>query len=394
MTSILLLLMVATGTPELCGVCHPDTRVLFAQSIHSNEELTCTSCHGGNPKADTVEGAHRGSFKGKIRRREIPALCASCHSDGNLMRPYNLPTDQYALYQTSPHGRTLASGDDRAALCTDCHGVHGILEVEDPKSPVHSRNAPATCAQCHSKPAMMKAFGWETDPYALFMAGKHGEALLKRQDASAPGCARCHGSHGAAPPGVGDVNKVCGQCHTAVRDRYLESPHREGLTAAGLPECSSCHGHHDIRRAEMKDLDKVCVTCHDTGSAEADLGVKMQTLYAAAEADVEKGAGVIEEAKGVPLHVEDYEARLEEARTDLIEAETAMHSLDLAQIERLTGRARSIGNEVASEAHEKIEALTWRKVGLLVFWFYLIVTIMVLVRFRARAVRESAGSGA
>lgn len=390
---VLAVVMAAAAAPsgELCGLCHPDTRVEFSRSIHSSEEVVCTSCHGGNPQADSVDAAHRGRFRGKIPRREIPSLCARCHGDPDLMRPYNLPTDQYALYQTSRHGEALAAGDDRAAVCTDCHGVHTILAADNPASAVHPRNTPGTCARCHSQPALMESYGWSSDPYKGFLEGRHGEALMSRQDASSPGCARCHGAHGAAPPGVGDVNKVCGQCHTTARDHFLDSPHREGMAAAGFSDCSSCHGHHNIQRPGLDKVEGLCQQCHEAGSGEVELGLTMKTLYSSAAADVEKAGEMVARAASIPLYIEDYEARLEEAHTALVEAETAMHSLDLDLVDRLTVRARSIGHEVESEVHEKIDGLKWRRVGLLVFWFYLLVTIAVLVRFRTRAVRQVGG---
>lgn len=397
MTALVLALMMAAGAgsaDQLCSFCHPDVRVEFKTSIHSSEEVTCVSCHGGNPRADSVEAAHRGDFRKNLSRRDIPALCNTCHGNTAMMRPYNLPTDQYALYQTSQHGKALARGDLQAAVCTDCHGVHGILAKDNPRSGVHPRNTPQTCGRCHADPAMMKKYGWTSDPLAGFLAGRHGEALNSRQNENAPECSRCHGAHGAAPPGVGDVNKVCGQCHSTARTYFLESPHREGMKAAGLPDCSSCHGHHEIATTELSMMDTVCQKCHEPGDEQVELGSQMKTVYIAASGDVDSADAIVQEAAAVPLYIEDYQARLEEARTALVEARTAMHSLDLDTVERLTNRARSIGHEVESEARKKLDGLKWRRVGLLVFWFYLLVTIATLVYYRRRALRAASPGGA
>ena len=86
-------------TSGMCGVCHSDIRVQYDKGIHKSEEVGCISCHGGDPAAITVAGAHRGQgYRGKPRRRDIPALCASCHSDIAQMRPYNLPADHYGKW--------------------------------------------------------------------------------------------------------------------------------------------------------------------------------------------------------------------------------------------------------------------------------------------------------
>jgi hypothetical protein len=126
------------------------------------------------------------------------------------MRGYNLPTDQYALYQTSRHGQLLAKGDENVATCIDCHGAHEILPPDDPRSSVYVRNIPRTCGRCHSDAARMARYGLKTDPTADFAAGVHGKLLLEKGNLAAPDCTRCHGAHGATPPGVGDVDKICG----------------------------------------------------------------------------------------------------------------------------------------------------------------------------------------
>ena len=378
------------GSPNLCTLCHPDVRVEFEQSIHAGEEVVCTSCHGGDPSSSAVEGAHRRDFRGRIRRRDVPALCASCHADGIRMGPYNLSTDQYALYQTSHHGLGLARGDENVAVCTDCHGVHRILRRDDARSGVHPTNIPATCARCHSDSALMARYGHRGDPYADFMASKHGEALAERRNASAPDCSRCHGAHGATPPGVGDVNKVCGQCHARARAYFLESRHRPAMDDARLPECASCHDHHRVLAAGLEMLDRSCLTCHEAGSGPVEMAARMKTLYATASDDLRTAEDLVGHAAAIPLYVEDYQARLEEGKTSLIEALPAMHALDVSVVEHLTGRARSIGHEVRSEIQGKLEGRKWRRVGLLVFWFYLLVTLAALVRYRRQAAGRTA----
>jgi predicted CXXCH cytochrome family protein len=390
MAAAILTALAAAGDPtNLCALCHPDVRVQFEQSIHRTEDVACVSCHGGDPEASSVAAAHRGGFRGRVDRRGVPALCASCHSDAERMSPYNLSTDQYALYQTSHHGRALARGDEKVAVCTDCHGVHEILRSDDARSSAFAANMPETCARCHSDAGLMSGYDLTGDPYADFVAGRHGEALLERQDASAPGCSRCHGAHGATPPGVGDINKVCGQCHSTARAYFLESPHRLAMEEAGLPECASCHDHHRISKANVETLDTRCLECHERGSEQVDLAVRMKTLYAGASGDLERARHLVDRAKEIPLYVEDYEARIEEGHTSLVESLPAMHSVDLSAVEPLTERARSIGQEVESEVRGKLEGRKWRRVGLLVFWFYLIVTLGTLVRFRRRAMRTA-----
>src|SRR5271169_3639336 len=128
-----------------CVECHsalPDqlgvTQETFSHDIHSQVGLTCVSCHGGDASSDdpAESMSRKAAWKGKIDRRQIPQLCGSCHSDPVYMRQFNpsMRTDQLAEYHTSVHGKRLAGGDTKVAVCTDCHGVHDLRAPSDPQS--------------------------------------------------------------------------------------------------------------------------------------------------------------------------------------------------------------------------------------------------------------------
>jgi hypothetical protein len=372
-----------------CGLCHPDVRVEHEQGVHAREGIACHDCHGGNPEATTTEAAHRGKFRGVPARRDLPAACATCHSDLERMRPYNLPAHQYALYRTSDHGIRLAQGDDNVAVCTDCHGTHAIRRGDDPQSAVFPANIPATCGRCHGDDTTAASPGGEPNPFAAYLGGVHGRAFLEDNNSSAPQCASCHGAHGAAPLGIGDVDKVCGQCHAPARGYFLQSPHAAAMEAIGQPECASCHDHHGIRSATEEILDSVCLRCHDAGSEQTEVATAMRTLVRGAEDEIEAARLLVDRAAAIPLYVEDYLARLEEARTSLLQSFPVMHALRVDSVEELTHRARSIAAEVESEVTGKLLERRWRRVGLLLFWFYLILTVTILVRYRRRALREA-----
>src|ERR1700684_710163 len=124
---------VRAQTVNTCLECHsvldPPLQVTeekFAQDIHSQKGLTCAACHGGDPTKADMDAMSKGAgFRGKIERSQIPALCGRCHGDASLMKQYNpgLRTDQFSQYQTSVHGKLLAKGDTKVAVCIDCHGV-------------------------------------------------------------------------------------------------------------------------------------------------------------------------------------------------------------------------------------------------------------------------------
>lgn len=367
-----------------CGVCHPKERVAFETSPHASEELHCTSCHGGNDQAADEKSAHSGSgWRAKITRQELPALCASCHSVPKLMQPYDLPVDQYALYQTSAHGRKLREGDTKVAVCTDCHGTHDILAPSDPMSRVYVTNIPRTCGSCHGDSTLVRERKMK-DVYREYLSSVHAKHLFDDGNLGAPTCVSCHGVHGAAPADVADVNKVCGRCHTPERRYFLGGPHASGMSRADLAECSSCHGAHAIMASDTDRLASSCISCHEAGGSEAKLGEQLLAGYRAAAHEIEEAEKWVAKADAVPLATDDFKARVEEARTYLREAMTAAHAVRTDVMESYTVRARSTGAEVSEEIEHELRNITVEKLALVVFWFYVIVTVGILRRFRDR----------
>lgn len=378
---------VGAASADQCGLCHPEQRVSFAASAHASEEVGCVDCHRGNPETQDSERAHRGDFRSLGDRLAVPAVCAECHSDLERMRPYNLPVDQYAVYLTSQHGQTVARGERRAAICTDCHGAHEIRSADDPASSLYPRNLPATCGSCHADEGLADKFDLDPKVVAEYRSGVHGVSLLEASNAAAPNCTSCHGVHGAAPPGVGDIDKVCGSCHQQTRQAFLAGPHYRGMLDAGLPECASCHSNHRVRRLGADEIEGLCADCHGADTEQARLGQKIYALIGSAEEVVDQAEALALEAGGLAMHVEDHFGRVEEARTYLTEALLMVHSVQLEPVDELTRRARSIGEEVQHEIYTKMDRRP-ANIGLVVFWFYLAMTLAVIVVYKRRLVAD------
>jgi predicted CXXCH cytochrome family protein len=379
-------LVLALGVPlaaEECGLCHPEQRVAFADSAHANEDVGCVECHRGDPESKDAARAHRGTFRSLGDRLAVPVACAECHSDLERMRAYNLPVDQYAVYETSKHGRAAARGERRAAICTDCHGSHDLRAAEDPASSLHPRNLPDTCGSCHADETLAAEFGFDPAVVAEYRSGVHGVSLLERSNAAAPDCTSCHGVHGAAPPGVGDVDKVCGSCHQQTRQAFLAGPHYQGMLDAGLPECASCHANHEVRRFGAGEIETLCAECHGADAEQARLGQKIYTLINSAAEEVDKAEELALEAQGLAMHVADHFGRIEEARTYLTEALLLVHSVQLEPVDELARRARSIGEEVRHEIYDDLDRRP-AHIGLVVFWFYLLMTLAVVMAYKRR----------
>lgn len=366
-----------------CGVCHPRERVAFENSVHAREDVRCTSCHGGDDTVLDKAAAHGRGFDTLADRASIPAHCGSCHADVTRMRAYNLPVDQYALYQTSGHGVRLKTGDTRVAVCSDCHGAHEVLPPSDPASRVFVANIPRTCGNCHGDSTLVRQRKIP-NVFQEYMGSVHARALFDKGNLRAPTCVSCHGVHGAAPPQTGDVNKVCGQCHTAERRYFMAGKHRDAMNDQKVAECASCHSDHAVEAAKPGRLAQTCGDCHLDDSRQNKLGGALMADYDSAVEEVRKADALIARADRIPLQTDDYKARLEEARTYLREGMTATHSVDPDVVSGFMVRARSVGSEIQTDIQGKLSNIFVEKLLLVVFWFYVLVTAGILRRIRDR----------
>lgn len=139
-----------------CSRCHQGIYDQYKGSVHgkvllqdgNSDAPACADCH----RAHNIEDPRTSSF-----RLSTPELCARCHTDEKLMKKYGLSTLVLQTYLKDFHGVTASAHKKEqakpsavTAVCTDCHGVHDILSVKDPKSSVMKTNLKKVCAKCHS----------------------------------------------------------------------------------------------------------------------------------------------------------------------------------------------------------------------------------------------------
>jgi len=250
--------------------CHGEEATAYRTDVH-RKALTCVDCHGGNAEATRdKEKAHDPAkgYRGVLARAAIPELCGNCHSDPQRMALYSLATDELALYRTSMHGiAVLKHGRTDAAVCSDCHGAHGILPSHDRRAPTAAVNQPATCAKCHADEAMMNAAKLPSDTVARFLGSVHGHVLIDEDARGAPSCADCHSAHGARPPGARDLVQVCDRCHAITGESYREGVHGQ----SDEMNCRTCHV--DEKGREYRRTG--CTTCHGTHS----IGVADDSMF-------------------------------------------------------------------------------------------------------------------
>ncbi len=140
------------GAAESCIACHQDPafRVtnkklfdyfqLWGQSVHDEEGITCTDCHGGNPAASDKERAHGAKGVGAseqgspVNYRNIPKTCAQCHEAF------------YDHYRLSAHFEHLTKkkAEGQGPNCVTCHQSVNttVLNVNTIRR---------TCEGCHNE---------------------------------------------------------------------------------------------------------------------------------------------------------------------------------------------------------------------------------------------------
>ena len=264
-----------------CAMCHSDVGELWLKSRHAKaftagnrNAAGCLSCHGGNahaivPKSDP---------KSPVAHQNVPQTCGRCHGQKMVMESSGLKTTPAFSYQQSVHGKAIADGNQKAAVCTDCHNSHDILGANEQASPINKFNIPQTCGKCH---------GGVSD---VFMTSIHGQAV-KRGNGRAPVCTDCHGIHlikdhidpTSSVAAQNIARTTCGQCHGNVQlskefgissgriKSYEESYHglAKRLGSAEAANCASCHGVHNILPASdpnsmihKANLPETCGQCH------------------------------------------------------------------------------------------------------------------------------------
>lgn len=330
-----------TQTKNSCLDCHsalPDpygvTAETFAQDIHAQKGLTCSSCHGGDPTSDdpNVAMSKKAGWKGHIDRKQIPQLCGSCHSDAAYMKQFNpsLRTDQLSEYKTSVHGKRLAAGDTKVAVCVDCHSVHDLKPPSDPRSKVNPVNVASTCAHCHADAEHMKGYNIPTDQFANYSKSVHHDAIVLRGDLSAPTCSTCHGNHGATPPGVDKVANVCSTCHVFQAQMYEKSTHKEAFQKAALPGCVVCHSNHGIPHPTDAKLgtgpEAVCMRCHTPGDVCDQARAGFLSDLKQLEDAIKKADHSLAVADSSGMEVSEAQLAQSQARDSLTKARVTIHS--------------------------------------------------------------------
>ncbi|RMF75599.1 MAG: cytochrome B [Acidobacteria bacterium] len=235
--------------PKTCGQCHADLnltrryRILFATAVEVYEAsvhghaaaggiyfaASCNDCHSSNGSSHRI--LPPSDPESTINFFNIPKTCGQCHK--------SIEQD----YWEGIHGQIVKHGETDPPVCTTCHGEHGILRSDDPRSPVSRQKlAEQTCARCHESARLNEKYGLASGRLASFIDSYHG---LKTEagDTRVANCASCHGAHRILPssdPGSSinpqNLPETCGQCHPGISPALAETPiHGVGGTGLHTP---------------------------------------------------------------------------------------------------------------------------------------------------------------
>jgi predicted CXXCH cytochrome family protein len=235
-------------------------------SVHGGK-LSCTDCH-----ANITSYPHKKLQVNSKREYSVSAYeaCKRCHFAN------------YTKTLDSMHYKIMESGNQKAPLCTDCHGYHNVTVPDEPRSKISK-----ACAQCHQ------------DVYNSYAKSVHGAALLKDENKDVPLCTDCHGSHTVKDAGSAAFRlnspEMCAKCHAdeALMKKYGLSANVfktyaqdfHGVTVqlskkqnpnapTDVAVCSDCHGVHDIQSTKTGDPKLLkqrvlasCQKCHPDASS-------------------------------------------------------------------------------------------------------------------------------
>ena len=232
--------------PQTCGTCHENLDLttkyeilidhpieIYQTSVHGQATrggiyvaASCNDCHSTNGTAHRILAP--GFQDSSINHFNIPFTCGKCHK--------GIESD----FWEGIHGRLVARGETDAPVCTDCHGEHGILSPDDPRSPVsRSRVAEMTCSPCHESAVLNAKYGLKTKRLTTFIDSYHG-LKSRAGDTHVANCASCHGVHRILPSSdptstvhPSNLQHTCGECHPNISEKMASTP-IHGVSGVGL----------------------------------------------------------------------------------------------------------------------------------------------------------------
>jgi predicted CXXCH cytochrome family protein len=225
----------------------------------------------------------------------------------------------------------------------------------------------------------MKGYKIETNQFEKYQRSVHWAAVSKRGDLSAPTCATCHGNHGAAPPGVANIARVCGTCHVVFEDLFAKSPHQPAFEKMGLAGCVVCHSNHEVSKPSAKLVGvqegAICATCHQQGDRGYQAAAHIRERLDGLAAALEQSDAILKRAERSGMEVSQARVELATGYENLVKARVDLHSFNPKIVDDAADKGLAVAKS-ANEAGQK--ALTdrdYRRKGLALALLTIVVTM-------------------
>lgn len=244
------------GQAQTCQSCHglPEYGEKFTQSVHG--VLACATCHTGidditahmkkeqKPGLTDCASCHKeiaSRYETDVHALQAGKTCLDCHGDAHV-RMKDAGASKKAVinrctachdqetYAQLGHGNAVRSGNEDAAACSDCHGLHDIPMYADTEQGRAQKREMFTiaCISCHDNPEL--AVRNNLNPYVTegFRQTYHGKVFGLGYPERVAGCADCHNGHNILPPddprsNVHPDNLAldCAKCHEGFHQRFV-----------------------------------------------------------------------------------------------------------------------------------------------------------------------------
>lgn len=300
---------------KTCGTCHSSASYMrrynpalpidqvekYKTSVHGVRYAKgdwnvaeCASCHGSHDIRPATD------VRSSVHALNLPATCANCHSDAQLMKAYKIPTDQFDKFAGSVHGKALLEKKDLGApACNDCHGNHGAM-------PPGVESISNVCGTCHALNA------------ELFGASPHKKAFDAQK---LPECETCHGNHAI----IAATNELLGVGSEAM--------------------CGKCHA-------------------PDTNAKGFEVARTMRSLIDSLESLEANASLLLSEAEQKGMEVGEAKFKLRDARQARLQSRTMVHAFDQGKFEEVVHPGLTIATVVLGEAQVALEEYVFRRMGL------------------------------
>lgn len=239
--------------------------------------------------------------------------------------------------------------------CIGCHiNAPGVLSqaVVDWTKSIHSVNQ-VTCDSCHGGDPDVT--GSPNDGLSVEAAHFSPTRFIRR-------------------PRPIKVSYFCGQCHVAIMEKHLGSPHGENVN----PTCIFCHGHHRVEAPTTSIIKPGrCTACHDFQNAGQVRDILERTESTIAE--LEELAGVLETYHYRNLALDEMHHHSQSTITQL---RVAFHSFNLGEVTNFASQLEAVLEQTRrtlevvqdKEAARKVQV----RIGVVVAAFVLLFAVLLM----------------